>query len=321
MNGNPSPATATTAWQRVVDTPCALGESPFWHPQEQRLYWVDIAQRRLWRLHVPSNHLEHWELPQEPGCIAPCRSGALLIAMRDGVYRSFTWRDIPQKLADAPYDTSRIRFNDGKCDVWGRFWVGTLVDARDRADGALYCMHALDRAHPELHLVERGVMVSNGLAWSPDGRTMYWADTARHMVFGYDLEQPGRWPPQLGPVNPLVRFDPKPEGWTFEQMQRLPYGGRPDGAAVDSQGNYWIAMYEGARVVCLSPQGKVIAEYPTPAQCPTMVCFGGSDLRTLYLTTARQKRSAAELALYPDSGAVFSMRVETPGLPVNFYWD
>jgi len=80
-------------------------------------------------------------------------------------------------------------------------------------------------------------------------------------------------------------------------------------------------MYEGARVLCLSPKGDLVAEYPTPAQCPTMVCFGGSDLRTLYLTSARQKRSNAELAHYPDSGAVFSMRVDTPGLPVNFYWD
>jgi sugar lactone lactonase YvrE len=319
MNTATSPT--ATPWQRVVDAPCALGESPFWHPKEQRLYWVDIALKRLWRLHVPSNHLEYWDLPQEPGSIAPCRSGALLIAMRDGIYQSFTWHDIPQKVANAPYDSSRIRFNDGKCDAWGRFWVGTAVDARDRPDGALYCLHQMSGAHPKLHMVESGVMVSNGLAWSPDGRTMYWADTSRHNIFRYDLSQPGQWPPQLGPVNPLARFTPKPADWTFEQALGKDYGGRPDGAAVDSAGRYWVAMYEGARVLCLSPKGDLVAEYPTPAQCPTMVCFGGSDLRTLYLTTARQKRSSAELAHYPDSGAVFSMRVDTPGLPVNFYWD
>lgn len=99
------------------------------------------------------------------------------------------------------------------------------------------------------------------------------------------------------------------------------YGGRPDGAAVDSEGNYYVAMFEGQRVLKLSPGGEVLAEIPTPVVCPTMVCFGGDDLQTLYLTTARHGRPAAELAAMPLSGAVFSMRVTVPGLPVNFFAD
>jgi len=110
----------------------------------------------------------------------------------------------------------------------------------------------------------------------------------------------------------------KPAGWTFADSS---YQGRPDGAAVDVQGNYYAAMFEGARVCKFAPDGTLLAELPTPAQCPTMPCFGGDDLQTLYLTTARHGRSAAELALYPQSGCVFSLRVDTPGLPVNFFVD
>jgi len=316
-----APSTAAPAWQRITGPLCALGESPFWHPHEQRLYWIDIGQRRIWRWHAPSDHLESWDLQQDPGCIAPCRSGALLAALRDGIYIAPLWHDVLLKVADAPYDTARIRFNDGKCDPWGRFWVGTYVETKDQPDGALYCLHRLDHPKQQVLRVASGVFSSNGLAWSPDGRTQYWNDTARHKVDGYPLVSAGQYPPVLGAPLTLAHFPEKPKDWRFESAQGHDYGGRPDGAAVDQKGNYWVAMYEGARVLCLSPKGDVLANLATPAQCPTMVCFGGPDLRTLYLTTARAKRSAEELAHYPDSGAVFALRVDTPGLPVNFYED
>ena len=313
----PTPA----AWQRVTDTLHALGESPFWHPQEERLYWVDIALQHVWRHHVPSQHTERWELPQTPGAIAPCRSGGLLLALRDGIYRASGWGDLPQLLVRAPYDTERLRFNDGKCDPWGRFWVGTYVETRDKPDGALYCLQTMGRGQPELHEVARGVMASNGLAWSPDGHTLYWADTARHEVNTRAVLSDGHWPPELAPAMLFAHRARKPEGWTYDLHHGEGYQGRPDGAAVDQVGNYWVALYEGARLACYAPDGRLLKEIATPAQCPTMVCFGGRDLRTLYLTTARQHRSPAELARFPDSGGVFALRVETPGLPVNPYWD
>ncbi len=300
----------------MAEVPCALGESPFWHPREERVYWVDILLKRLWRLHLPSGQVEHWDVHTEPGSIAPSQSGGLLMALRDGIYLSANWRDTPQKLADAPYDTGRIRFNDGKCDPWGRFWVGTYVESKDRPDAALYCLGKRSKLRPDLVQIAGGALVSNGLAWSPDGRTVYWADSARHEVRTYPLTNAGQFPPVLGLPLTLAQFTPRPEAGSPQ-----PYGGRPDGAAVDHAGRYWVAMYEGARVLCLSPEGKVLAEYPTPAQCPTMVCFGGHDLCTLYLTTARAKRSADELARHPMSGSLFAMRVDVPGLPVGFYQD
>ena len=115
----------------------------------------------------------------------------------------------------------------------------------------------------------------------------------------------------------FMQWPAKPEGW---QPGMGGYGGRPDGSAVDVQGNYYVAMHEGARLK-LSPAGELLADIAVPAQCPTMPCFGGADLKTLYLTTARHQRPAAELHRYPDSRCVFRMRVEVPGLPVNFFQD
>lgn len=308
-------------WTCLTPPVCAHGESPVWRGLEDRLYWIDAGLQRLWRLHVPSGRSEFRELPQAPGALVPCRRGGWLIALRDGIYHLSDWNLPLERIADAPYDTRRVCFNDGKCDPWGRFWVGSSVDARDRPDAALYCLRARDRQRPELALIQSGVYTFNGLAWAPDGKLLYWADSHGHAVYTLPMVSAGQWPPVLGMRLLLKRFDARPADWRFEQDLGQGYGGRPDGAAIDSAGNYWVAMFEGARVLCLSPSGQILADWPVPAQCPTMVCFGGPDLRTLFVTTARQRRSAAELAHYPHSGAVFARRVVTPGLPPATYWD
>lgn len=300
----PSPS----PWQRVHDTLCAQGDSPFWHAREERLYWIDVALRRLWRLHPRSGHAEHLDLPQEPGSVAPCRGGGLLLALRDGLYHLGSWQDLPRRIVPAPYDPARQRFSAGHCDPWGRFWVGTRTEAPDRPEGALYCLHTRVQVQPELHAVERGVVSSDGLAWSPDAKVLYWADGARGLLSQHAMSLPGSWPPQLGVPLPMARFD-------------VAQDGQPGGAAVDQAGRYWVAMREAAQVLCLSDRGEVLARHPTPVQCPTAVCFGGHDLCTLYLTSARLQRVADELARCPDSGAVHALRVDTPGLPTQLYWD
>jgi len=306
-------------WQRVSDTLNARGESPFWHPHEERLYWVDVALRRLWRVHPRSGHTDHLDLPQEPGCVVPCRAGGLLLALRDGLYHLPSWNDLPRLMQPAPYDSTRQRFAAGGCDAWGRFWVGTHVDAQDRPEGALYCLHTRIKAQPELVTVERGVVSTGAVAWSANGHLLYWTDSGRHDITSHAMSQPGSWPPRLAPAMPWARFPAKPAGWSLEQPQG--YQGRPHGAALDQAGRYWVAMEEGAQVLCLGPHGEVLARHPVPVQCPTGLCFGGTDLRTLYVTTGRLHRSADELARCPDSGGVFALNVEVPGLPVQLYWD
>jgi len=315
----------TLRWQTVTSQPNELGESPFWHPDEQMLYWVDGKAKQIHRLNVFMGSVESWAMPSAPGCIAPATSGGLVIALRDGVYRAQDWGGDLQLLAAAVHDPATTRFNDGKADPCGRFWVGTLYEPRDAHLAQLFCLDARTAGPqglaPELEakLVAKlvvkagGAMTANGLAWSPDASTLYWADTPGHIIRAWDWDSRSN---RMSRERVFKQWPPKPDGW---QSGMSGYDGRPDGAAVDVQGNYYVAMYEGARVLKLGPSGEVLQDIPVPAQCPTMPCFGGADLQTLYLTTARQKRPAAELQRYPESGCVFSMRVDVPGLPVNFF--
>lgn len=284
--------------------PSVLGESPFWHPDQQCLYWIDIPGRRLNRFHPQTSAHQAWDLEAEPGSIAPLPGGDLLMAMRDGLWRFDPARGRRQRLAPPPYDPALQRFNDGKADAQGRFWVGSLDDQR-RPEAALYCWRdgAIER-------LAAGISVSNGLGFSPDGLTLYWSDTKAHRIQAFDLH------PQEGSLSrPRVfcEFPQREPGLPLDQ-----YGGRPDGAAVDSEGAYWVAMFEGQRLLRLSAEGEQLAELPLPVRCPTMPCFGGHDLKTLYITTGREKRPAEELAAQPWAGCVLQVRVAVPGLPVHF---
>ena len=306
-------------WQTITDQPSELGESPFWHPEEQLLYWVDIPGRRLYRANVAGRQFESWAMPSEPRCIAPARtSGActgLVIALRDGIYRARDWGGTLELIAPALHDPATTRFNDGKADPLGRFWVGNLYEPRDAARAQLFSLDCLDGAVSAMEGKVSNATIANGLAWSPDTATVYWADTPSHTVRAWDWDADTN---VMSHERVFRQWPAKPEGW---QPGMSGYGGRPDGAAVDVQGNYHVAMYEGARMLKLSPAGDLLADIAVPAQCPTMPCFGGADLKTLYLTTARHQRPMAELKRYPDSDCVFSVRVEAPGLPVNFFLD
>lgn len=307
------------SWQAVTTQPCELGESPFWHPQEQMLYWVDIPGKKIMRTRGATGPTESWLMTAphalEPGCIAPARQGGLVIALRDGIYRTRAWGSALQLLVPFAHDTKTTRFNDGKCDPCGRFWVGTMYEPRDARKAALFSIDCRQGGLPQVELKADDAITANGLAWSPDRKTVYWSDTPNHIIRAWDWDETSN---VMSAPRVFHQFPAKPQDWQYGMAG---YGGRPDGAAVDVQGNYFVAMYEGRRLLKLSPAGDILADIPTPAQCPTMPCFGDDDLRTLYLTTARHKRSAAELADMPLSGCVFSMRMDVPGLPVNFFSD
>jgi sugar lactone lactonase YvrE len=285
--------------------PSRLGESPFWHPDEHALWWCDIPGRRLHRFDPATGAHRAWEQDSEPGCIAPLPGGALLVARRDGLWRFAPGSGGIERLAPPPYDPAVQRFNDGRADPQGRFWAGTLHEPRDAPRAALYCWVGgrwQQRAD--------GVTTGNGLAFSPDGRTLLWSDTPAHTIHAFDFD------PVEGTLSRrrvFARFEPRAPGAGLQG-----YGGRPDGAAMDAEGCCWVAMFEGARLVRLSPAGEVVGELRLPVQCPTMPCFGGADLRTLYITTARDKRPDEELARQPWAGGVLACRVDVPGLPVNF---
>jgi sugar lactone lactonase YvrE len=283
--------------------PASLGESPLWSAAEQCLYYVDIAERQVLRLDPASGELKTWQLDSEPGCIALIDGGGLLVAQRNGLWRLDPLSGAHTRIAAAPYDESKQRFNDGKPDGQGRFWVGTIDGAR-APDAALYC-----HAGGQTRRMADGIVTSNGIAWSPDQRRMYWSDTKAHEVYALDFDAATG---SIGERQVFAKFAPRAEGQSLDD-----YGGRPDGAAVDVDACYWVAMYEGQRLLRLSPEGRVLQTLHLPVRCPTMPSFGGPDLRTLYITTAREKRPAEELASQPWAGCVLKVRVDTPGLKAN----
>ncbi len=308
-------------WQTLSPAADGLGESPFWHPHEMALYWVDIPNRQVRRANVFMGTVESWPMPSEPGCIAPAQGGGLVLALRDGMYRGKEWGGALELIKRFDHDTATMRFNDGKADPLGRFWAGTMYEPRDKALAELWSLDARDASGGKPPVVERkagNATIANGLAWSPDEKTVYWTDTIQHTVWAWDWDKASN---AMTRQRVFAQFKVKPDGWQYGKPGCTPetYGGRPDGATVDAEGNYWVAMFEGARVLKLSPAGEQLAEYRLPAQCPTMPCFGGADLKTLYVTTASDKRPEAELRDMPKSGCVFLIQVDVPGLPVNFF--
>jgi sugar lactone lactonase YvrE len=283
----------------VHDQPMQVGESPIWHAVESALYWVDINGRAVHRLHPASGKHTSWSMQTEPSALAVDADNNLVVATRAGFVYLNTSNGEMEDLLAAPYDTSKVRFNDGRVDPAGRFWVGTMYEPRDQP---LAEMYVLDKG--ALRQAWAGGMTnSNGLAWSPDGKTMFHADTTSHRVDCYDYDvDSGTQAKQRN----LVTFEADKTSGT--------YGGRPDGAAMDSEGNYWVAMFEGGRLLRLSPTGELLQQIDLPLRCPTAVCFGGADLRTLYVTSASHGRSAEELATYPHSGKVLAFAVDVAGL-------
>lgn len=295
----------STAWQPLPVAPSQLGESPFWHPDEAALYWCDIPGQALHRWHPASQQHTQWPLTAEPGCVVPLPGGRLLLPQRDGLFAFDPATGRAQRLAGPPYDPAQERFNDGRADPQGRLWVGTLFEPRTAAQAALYRW-----AGGRFERMAGNITVSNGLAFSPDGGTLYWSDTAAHRIDALDFDGTDG---SISRRRTLAQFAPRRAESDLAQ-----YGGRPDGAAVDAEGAYWVAMFEGQRLLRLGPDGRLLQEISLPVRCPTMPCLGGPDLRTLYLTTARHKRPLAELAAQPWAGCVLQMRVDVPGLPVNF---
>lgn len=280
----------------AFDTPMQVGECPLWHPEEAALYWIDIQGQMVHRLQPATGEHACWPMPSEPGCIARCAAGGLVVALRSGVVLLDTVSGALSPLVDAPYDRSKLRFNDGRCDAAGRLWIGTIYEPRDQQLGSLFCVE-----RGAIRDYAKAVTVSNGVAFSPDNRTLYHADTTAHRITAYDFNLASG---SVGASRVLKQF-------STDKSHH--YGGRPDGAAVDSEGAYWCAMFEGGRILRLSPTGEILDEIKLPLRCPTMVAFGGADLRTLYITSARHNRPEAELLQYPLSGCVLALQVAVAG--------
>ena len=284
----------------VVSAGNELGESPIWDDRERALYWADIRGPALHRFDPASGATQAWPLPDCIGSFAVREGGGMLLALRGGLYAFDPASGALAKLghpeADRTGDRYAMnRYNDGKCDRRGRFWVGTMSDRSPReAVGALYRVDA-DLAS---HRILDGVAVPNSLAWSPDGRVMYFADTSdgRLRAYAYDA-QVGR----LGPMRVLAEASTAP--------------GRPDGATVDEAGCLWSACYGGGALARFTPDGRLDRVVSLPVSQVTSCAFGGPRLDTLYVTTATQRLTPEQRAREPLAGGLFALSPGVRGLP------
>jgi sugar lactone lactonase YvrE len=273
----------------VLDAQCTLGESPVWWAEAQLLVFIDITGRRLHRFDPISKRHEVDALEEDIGCVAPAKGGGYIAGLRSGLWLLDAKGAKVRQLAANAEDTATHRFNDGRVDPRGRYFTGTLDETKAAGDAGLY---RYDKRG--LKKVMDGFMTSNGQAFSPDGRTFYFSDTPRFVIYRFDYD------PDTGEAanrRVFARIEPTATD-----------RGRPDGAAVDVEGCYWSSLYEGSRIRRYDPDGKVMADHPVPALNTTMPAFGGADRKTLFVTTARDKKGG-------PGGGLYAMPVEVPGLP------
>ncbi|MET0541674.1 MAG: SMP-30/gluconolactonase/LRE family protein [Variovorax sp.] len=288
----------------VLDARNATGESPVWRADAQALYWVDIPAKQLHRFDPASGAHTHWTGDEMLACIAPRHGhpGQWIAGMESGVFVLAERDDgtlAASPLAGVAHAAHGMRFNDGRCDRQGRFWAGTmLMDmAAARDVGRVYRYQSDVNAEVALRLQFDHLIVPNGMAFSPDGKTMYLSDShpVVQTIWAFDYDIASGTPHQRR---------------VFVDMQPLP--GRPDGAAVDADGCYWICGNDAGLVHRFTPAGQLDRSLAVPVKKPAMCAFGGPQLDTLYVTSIRP---GGDLSDQPLAGGLFALRPGVKGLP------
>lgn len=286
------------------ETPTILGESALWSADEGAIYWVDGLRPSIHRRILASGETTAWPAPDEVGCIGLRAKGGLVVALRSGFYTMDTNTGALTPICDPEADRPRSRFNDGKVDRAGRFWSGTVQESLTvgTADtNARYYdpVGKLWRLDPDGRATEcaSGITMNNGQCWSPDDRRMYFSDsfTREVVVYDYDLAS--------GSIENRRLFASIPR-------ER----GVCDGATVDSEGFFWCTNIDGGCVTRYDPDGKVERIIPLPVSRPTSCCFGGADLKTLFVTTAKRRLNEEQLRQQPLAGCLLAIETDVAGL-------
>jgi sugar lactone lactonase YvrE len=281
-------------WQAIV------GESPVWNIKEQCLYWVDIPNKRIHRFDPWSGRNQTFLQPEIVTCVALRARGGLVLTLKKhfAIFDPATLK--LERIAAVECDLPDNRFNDGECDPQGRFWAGTMNAVEwSAAAGNLYRLDA-DRTVTRM---QRNVICSNGIAWSPDGRKIYHTESFRHAIFVSDFE------PETGASSkrrPFATLDSDSDGF-------------PDGLTVDADGFVWSNVVGPGQIRRYDPQGKIERILQLPVPRATDCTFGGPDLKTLYVTSARETMTDAQLAAAPLSGSLFAVDCEVRGLPASAF--
>jgi sugar lactone lactonase YvrE len=287
----------------VLDARAELGECPVWSIPERALYWIDIRAPSFHRLDPATGESRTWPVPSRIGSFGlrefgPDEPGSVVVALVDGFHLLDLGTGELEFLVGPTHEPG-TRFNDGKVSPDGRFWAGTMDEEQlSRPIAALYRLDP-DRT---MHRVVDDLIVSNGLGWTADGRTMFHSDSKGQVIWAYDYD------PDTG--TPSNRREVARPG---EEI------GRPDGAAVDVEGYYWSAGISAGVLNRWSPDGRLDRSIPLPCSNPTAPCFGGEDLKTIFVTSLRHDLPPDVLAAKPLSGGIFAIEVDVPGVPISRY--
>ncbi|MGF6667731.1 SMP-30/gluconolactonase/LRE family protein [Pseudomonas monsensis] len=290
----------------IVDARNAVGESPVWVPQDNALYWVDIPNGGLQRWSADTGHVHAWKTPEMLACIARHRRGGWIAGMESGFFHLHPHSDASldsERLASVAHSRNDMRLNDGRCDRQGRFWAGSMVldMGLNLPEGRLYRYGTGQSGVIEAQL--DGFIVPNGLGFSPDGKTMYVSDShpAVQLIWAFDYDTDSGTP-----SNRRVFID----------MNH--FTGRPDGAAVDAEGFYWICANDAGLIHRFAPDGRLDFSLAVPVKKPTMCAFGGSRMDTLFVTSIRPGDDHDPQSL---AGGVFALNPNVKGLPEPIFDD
>ncbi len=282
------------------DAHATLGEGPVWDAARGVLWWVDIKERILHAFRPDQDGISgtperQWSLPGQIGCLGLWGEDRLILALEDGIFGFDPTTGTLARHGTLAPEAGATRFNDGKADPAGRFWAGTLDDTTFPATGALYSIDAGGQHQRRLD----GISCSNGIGWAPDGRSMYFTDSMRRVIWAFDFD------PETGTITRQRDF------------AHIPAPAVPDGLAVDAEGCVWSALWDGSAIVRFAPDGRQIASIPMPVQRPTSCAFGGADMRTLFITSASIDLTPVQRGESPAAGGLFALRTDAPGVPVS----
>ena len=278
------------------ETDAMLGEGPLWVENENAVYWLDIMSKRVHKLSLADGEKQTWQFDVEITSLAERAQGGFICTIRDGfAFVDFETGNIdPITLPET--DLPGNRFNDGKIDAKGRYYSGTMDESEKDSSGIFYRLDS----DLSLHTLDDDYIITNGPAFSPDGKTVYHNDTTKRCIYAYDVDEAG----DVSNKRVLVQFDHESEGF-------------PDGLTVDAEGNIWQASFAGYRITRYAPSGEIIDVWEMPVKNITSCTFGGKDLDTMYFTTARLFLTDEDIAERPLSGSLFSFKPGVKGLPTQ----
>ncbi|MFP5392192.1 MAG: SMP-30/gluconolactonase/LRE family protein [Gammaproteobacteria bacterium] len=294
------------SFERVGDVVCTVGEGPLWSARENAWYWVDIPAKRIWKLDAASGATRFWSTHEMPACLSLTASGGMIAGMETGIFSIVLGEGegvhASARRLGAPAEIRPgMRFNDGRCDRQGRFWSGTMVmdNPEGKLTGHLYRFSSADGVSAP---VVSDLITQNGLAWSPDGCTMYLSDShaSSQLIWAFDYDG------ETGtPSNRRLFVDLKP------------YPGRPDGAAIDVDGCYWICGNDAGVIHRFTPEGKLDRTIEVPMAKPSMCAFGGANMDQLLVASIAAGAPAGDAL----AGAVVIVNPGVQGFPETAFRD